>query len=476
MLKKILVLLLTSFIGLSAFATDGHNFKIKINNYEEQELFLAYHLGDKQYILDTASVGKDGFFTFLGDEPLDCGLYLVVMKPDNNFFQLLINDSEQHFTLTTDKDDLVGKAKIKHSLDNEIFFEYLDFLNKKGPQAQSISEGMAKESDEEKKKVFEKSLEKLNEEVKFYQEKIMKEHPETLTALIIRSTIQPEIPSFEGTDDEQRTKRWRYMQKHFFDNIDLTNPCILRMPFLFQKIDDYINKLQVQHPDTLAKAIEYVLDQMEPAPETFKYYVIHFLNHYAQSKIVGMDAVYVELADKYYATGKTPWVDEEQLEKILDNVKKLKPILIGKIAPDLRLEKRGGGQIRLHEVKSEYTVLYFWRYDCGHCKKSSPYMKKFYENFKDKGVEIVAICTKQKDELPKCWEYVEEKGIADWLHTYDPYYWAMKLYNIKSTPQIFVLDKNKEIITKRIGAEQLEEVMDKIIEMKKKQEMQEMKE
>ena len=54
------------------------------------------------------------------------------------------------------------------------------------------------------------------------------------------------------------------------------------------------------------------------------------------------------------------------------------------------------------------------------------------------------------------------------MHTVDPYHQSRfsKLYDIRSTPQIYVLDDKKEIISKRIGAEQLEELMEKIIEQK----------
>ena len=98
-------------------------------------------------------------------------------------------------------------------------------------------------------------------------------------------------------------------------------------------------------------------------------------------------------------------------------------------------------------------------------------MKEFYEKFKDKGVKIVAICTKFMDEIPDCWKYIDDNGIQDWLHTIDQYHQSkfMKIYDINTTPQIYILDRNKEIISKKIGAEQLEEVMDRIIEMKQKQ-------
>jgi len=245
---------------------------------------------------------------------------------------------------------------------------------------------------------------------------------------------------------------------------------LVHAPFFFQRVEQYINKLTVQHPDSLIKAIDVVLLKVQPAEETFKFYLVHFLNKFAKSKIVGMDAVYVHLVDKYYNKGLAPWTDEEQLEKIVKNATTLKPILIGKTAPDVKMEKRDASPINLHDVKSEFTVLFFWDPDCGHCKKSMPKMLEAYDKFKDRGVEVFAVCTRVTDKVPKCWQYIDEKENMDrWINVVDPYLQSRykQIYDIRTTPQIFILDENKEILSKRIGAEQLEEVLEQMIEIKK---------
>lgn len=55
------------------------------------------------------------------------------------------------------------------------------------------------------------------------------------------------------------------------------------------------------------------------------------------------------------------------------------------------------------------------------------------------------------------------------VNVYDPVLMSnfKIIYNIKSTPQFFILDKDKKILSKGIGAEQLDEVMGKIIEYDK---------
>ncbi len=468
-MRTVFSVLITCFFAFSLPAQQGHEIKVDIDGYDHDTLFLGYYMGDKQYLRDTTVAGPDGAFTFAGTDPLPGGMYLVVMQPDNNYFQLLVSEDDQQYAVQTKVNDPINNLRIEGSKDNQLFYDYLQFINAKRPQAEQLNQQLSStpESETAARNDLQAQLAELNEQVSEYQQRTIREHPGSLTAAIIKANLNIDLPEFEGSQEEVQMKNWRYMQRHFWDNIDLRDSRLLRTPFLFERADYFVHKLQVQHPDTIARAIDVVLEKMEPAEETFRFYLVHFLNEAARSNIVGMDAVYVHLADKYYKSGKASWAEEESLKKIVENAETLKPLLIGKIAPNIQLQKRDGSAVALHDVKADYTVLYFWRYDCGHCKESTPIMKEFYQKFKDKGVELFAVCVKFTDEVSGCWDYVDENGIGDWLHTVDPYNRSRfsKVYDIKSTPQLYILDSNKEIISKRIGAEQLEEVMTRILEM-----------
>jgi len=451
-----------------AQAPGGHRIEAQIDGYNESELYLAVYYGDKQYLQDTAYRNDAGTFVFEGEKPLEGGMYLLVLKPDNANFQLMITPGEQHFSLKTNKDRLFEDMTFTNAPDNTLFYAYLDFLAKQREASEALkANGVG--TDEA---ALQKQLEAIDEKVVAYQQALVQNNPGTLTAAVVQANIAVSMPEFSGTNEELEMQRWRYQQQHFFDNLNLADPRMLRTPFLFSRINTYVNQLQVRHPDTLAQAIDYVLSAVRPAEETFKFYLIQFLNEYARSNIVGMDAVYVHLVDNYYARGLAPWTDPDQLTKILDNADKLRPLLIGKKAPDIEMQKQDGSSISLYEVDAPFTILYFWRYDCGHCKESTPYMKEFYENFKDKGVELFAVCVKYTDEIGGCWDYVNEQGIGDWLHTVDPYNRSRygTLYDIRSTPMLYILDQNKEIVSKRIGAEQLGEVMEQIMQYHKPKE------
>lgn len=442
----------------SLHAQQPYDIRIKIDGYASDTLLIAFSLTDKQYIADTVYRGEDDFFTFQGDS-LASGIYLGVMQPENTFFQFLVTDEERSFTMLTERDMQIGKTTFTDAPDNTLLYSYFDYLNAQSAKAQEYqAEGEAGKA----------KMEQLNEEVVNYQKQLIADHPDYLTAAIIRVNLPNNPPTFEGTEEDVQLKQWRWMQAHYFDNVDLSDERLLRTPtaILYDRIDYFVHKLHVQHPDTISQAIDKVLEKMPQGGENFRVYLIHFLNDAARSKLVGMDAVYVHLVDNYYAKGLAPWSDEEQLEKIVDNADKLRPILIGKTAPNFTAQRKDGSRVSLHEVDSPFTILYFWRYDCGHCKESTPIMKEFYETYKEKGVEIFALCTKTGDKVPPCWEYIDEKEIGNWLHTTDPYLRSgyHTLYDVQTTPQIFILDADKKIISKRIGAEQLSEVMDRILE------------
>lgn len=476
MIKKTLLFTFSLFLSLFVFAQDGYHIKIKVNGLDQDSVYFGYQYGDKQYVRDTIQKSKEGWFHAKGEEPLQGGVYMVVLPPDNKYFEILVDENNQEFAVETDYEDLTTSMKIKGSKDNKIFYEYLNFLASMRPQAESL-QGKIQEAgdDEDAKKTYSEQLEDLNQSVQKLQKKIVSENPESLVAAIIKATFSIDYPAFEGDERTQQMEKWLYTKEHFFDNINLKDDRLARTNLLFQRIDYYINKLEVQHPDSLSKAIDFILGKMNPEGENFKFFLVHFLNTYAKSKIVGMDAVYVHIVNKYYKTDMAYWTPDSTMQKITENADALEPILIGKKAPNVLMQKKDGSKINLHDVESPFTVVYIWDPECGHCKKAAPKVVEFYEKFKDKGVTIFSICGKFTDEVQSCWDTIEEKGFENFMNVVDPYHRSKYkvLYNIKSTPQIFILDKDKEIIMKRIGAEQLSEVMDQIILQEQKEMNQE---
>ncbi|MBK9221562.1 MAG: redoxin domain-containing protein [Saprospiraceae bacterium] len=448
----------------------GQSYKIKVNiqGYTNDTLLLGYHFGDKQYIRDTAFRNNNSF-VFTKDTLLDPGMYLIVTMPSHDFFQILIEKDKQNFSIETSNDNLSGALKFKGSKLNEDFIKYIDFITERRTKADSLTKISKNLADSSQSKSIEEVLLKLDKEVKNKQQEIILTQPLSLLSLIIKWSLEVEIPDFSKEPaDKKDLIIFNYYKDHYFDFSDFKDDRAVRLPLFSQKVDRYIQRLTMQHPDSINVALDYILSKCIVGSENYKYLLSSYLNQYANSKFVGMDGVYVHLVEQYYANNKASWMDPENLAKMVSDAKSLKPLLIDKIAPDILVYKKDSSQIRLHELKSPYLVLMFWAPDCGHCKKSMPLIVDFYNKFKTRGVEILAVCTKTGVDEKTCWESMESMHMNGWINASDPSHASRfkLIYDLKTTPQIYILDKNKKILTKKIGAEQLSEIMDKLLNIK----------
>ncbi|MBI3234364.1 MAG: TlpA family protein disulfide reductase, partial [Bacteroidetes bacterium] len=117
------------------------------------------------------------------------------------------------------------------------------------------------------------------------------------------------------------------------------------------------------------------------------------------------------------------------------------------------------GTVNLYDVKAPYTVLMFWDPDCSHCKAEMPKIEELYKKYKDSGLVVYAVCVEQ--EYDKWINFIREKNL-NWINVIDIYNISefRKSYDISSTPVIFLLDKDKKIIAKKLNGQSLEQLLE----------------
>ena len=469
-LKYILVILLSTLFITNVFS-QSYKIDIKINDFKNTDIYLGYYYGDKTYVKDTIKLDANGKGLFTGDSLLNQGVYIVVL-PTKNYFEILVN-KDQEFSLETSSDNLIKNLKIKGSVENSAFNKFQQYMVDKNAES-SIIQNRLKELDENSDsiQILKDQLSDLTSEVKDFWNKTVTENEGNLLSIILKATKNPEIPEIEVPEDVENkdSVKWfhsyNYNRQHYFDNIDFNDERLLRTPFFQTKLETFFTKVLIQNPDTLIHYIDIIATQAESNDEMFQFVVRYFLNTFLKSNIMGMDKVFVHVAETYYLTDKVDWIDEETLEKLKDQVAKLRFNLIGNIAQDLKMERFNGEYIRLHELNSKYTLVYFWEPNCGHCKKVTPKVYELYQKFTRDEFEVIAIYTQtDKEEWA---EYINEHSYENWINAWDPYNLTnfRFFYNVYSTPTMYLLDKDKKIIAKRIGHETLKNILE--IELGKK--------
>ncbi|MBN4051579.1 DUF5106 domain-containing protein [bacterium AH-315-M05] len=441
-------------------AAGGYKIKIKVNGIKDTVCYLAGYYGPKQYYKDTARVDANGVFVFEGKDELPGGIYSAIL-PGNTYFEFIVN--EQDFYLETDTSNYIQNMKVKGSLENTLFYDHFQVVAALQKESGELREMLKNIKDnKDSTDLINKKLRSINKEVGDYKLKIIRENPQTLLAKIFKSMEDPKIP--EPPKDENGNIidslfQYHYLKEHYFDNVDFSDERLLRTPVYHSRLMKYMQKMTPQIPDSINSSADHVIEKAKANKDMFRYTLHKIINTYETSKIMGMDAVFVHLAEKYYMTNQAYWVDSVQLYKISERVRKLKPILIGKQAPPIyHIKDRSGKLIPLYSVDAKYLILIFWDPDCGHCKKDMPKIKDVYEKYKEKGVKAYAVCTEVERDK---WIAFVDKYQLTWINVADfdfrsPF---RELYDISSTPKIFLLDKDKKIIAKQIGSEQLDEIL-----------------
>lgn len=467
MKKFILPFLLVLFLIPPKVYSQGHEINITVVGAADSTLFFAYNYGDKKFVRDTLVADQNGTIVVKGDENLPGGVYLVVL-PDFKYFEFLVSD-DQKFSIQTDYNKLLESLEFTGSKENSAFLEYQQFTMKINQSNQVLREEQKINlTNLDSLFIIQDQLDQNTLLVETYLADLIAKYEGTFLGDLLNAMApidDPEIvvpDDVENPDSVRMIRSYGYFRDHYFDRVNFANSDLIRTPILMNKLNQYFNRMLVQTPDSIIPQVEMVVKKAKVNSDMYQYVLVYTLNNYLESKIMGLDEVFVLIADKYYLSGEAPWVDSTYMARLNDRVMKVRPNLIGRKAQDLKMETLSGEWISLHQVDRKFIVVYFWEPNCGFCKEATPKLYEIYQKYQNKGMEVLAVYTQQDKEE---WEnYINETGY-DWINAWDPdqqtyfrYY-----YDVYTTPTLYVLDRNKTIVAKRIDMESLEQMMDQLL-------------
>lgn len=426
-----------------------------IDGLKDGKVYLGGYYGDKTLIQDSAEV-LHGSFRFESDSLFPQGMYLLVFPPTMEYVDLFL-DEDQQFQLQTDIRDLTDQMEVMGSEVNQIFYEDLRFLQKQQAALSAWQQQLDSVQTEQEALQLQQKSSEAQAAILAHRAEIIEKHPDLLYSTFLRAIRGPQIPDPPQGEDEYWAYYW--FRTHYFDEMDLSNPALIRTPVIHSRLTQYLDQYTVQDSDSLIHAVETIISLAGPNEETFQYYLSTLFNKYLDSELLHAEPVMIHLAQRYYLTGQAPWADAEYLEELERYIRPMAGTLVGDKGKNFTIDNLDDQPVTLYDIDADWIVIYFWSYDCGTCKTTTPRLVEMIPSYLEDRVELVSVCTNGDRELWK--EKVAEYGLPG-IALADPSRTSGfdLAYHVDHTPMVYVLDREFIIRYKQLSIEDLGAVLD----------------
>ena len=241
----------------------------------------------------------------------------------------------------------------------------------------------------------------------------------------------------------------------FWNGIESFDGPTKENPILAAQLDFYFDKLVAPLPDSITLEISRLVERTESNPDLRDFILWKLLEKYQHPEYMSQDQVFVWLYDNYFSQLEINDVNANNLALIRDKAETFRRLALFNHAPNFTIND----SVDLQSVESEFTVLFFYDHDCDVCHQETRDLDSVCTMHPE--ITVLAI-----DMNPECSSdssggfAIRPKGNGDLkspIHTQqitNPSE-LIGLYDIETTPLIYVLDRNKRIIAKKIRAKQI---------------------
>lgn len=510
MKKFTLGFLLLFIFSFSSNAQTGYDIKLNLKGCSDTSMYLVKYYWTAQYIVDSCKKVKNGKIHFKGKTDLDKGVYALVGQNKSSFyFQIFVNEG-QKFTISGDLADIVNTLKAEGSKENEIAFSYMKFMTNKSREFAKIVDDSKGRKDSlafltEKQKIF------SDETTKFENDFNAKNKGSFISDFLnlTKEKYPTDIPKAKNGRPDS-VYQYYYYKSHYFDGMNFNDNRLIHTPFFADRAKKYFETVIVQHPDTLIQEVDKFFARCNEGTLIYNAMLGYLTHSFENNKTMSFDnkgntitfeKAFVHICDKYIISGKAKDVySEETVVKIKEKMDILRNLLPGAKVPDISMfDTISGKAVRkmgfdtaktsisisnlynknieklipmytsLYQVKAKYTVLVFWAEDCGHCQTEMPKLNENLKELKGK-VDYKVFAVQTKAELFEKWcKFIIDKKL-DFINVYEaiPFNNLREKFDIFATPVIYILDSDKRIKAKKLGAEQVVEIIKIMEEVDKK--------
>jgi len=448
--------------------TNAQTYRVTLqSNYTSGIAYLTHYLGSSLNVDDSALVNSKGVAVFQGNKKLPSGIYAVVFPGKKLTADFLIGE-EQVLNIDADSNNIL-KMSVTGSKEHDLFFEYQQYVASKGKLLNEERQAYINAKTAADSTLHEQNYSRYNNELNVYRASIIQDKPTSMMAIILNAMRESPLPTKAPVTKQDSIDNYQFYKSHYWDGISFMDDCVVRTPFYKTKLERYYRDVMPQAPDSIIKDVDYKLLLARSSPEMYKYLLNWLTDEYINPKYMGQDAIFVHLFNKYHSKGVSSWLNEKQMDAITKRAYMLMSNLVGEPAANLELLDTANKVAPLYNIKADYTIVAFWDPNCGHCKEEIPRLDSFYRAiWKQKKIKIYAVMTEYDTEAWKA--FINKHQLADWTNVHHTLKMVKEdadaqrpsfkqLYDITQTPTLYLLDKEKRILAKKLTLEQMNDFL-----------------
>lgn len=466
---KYLATAFSLLVGTSLFAQNGYEIKVTLKPFKNQYIYLGHYYGKQLPIVDSVKLDANSTGVFRGPKKLGGGIYLVGYPDRSNKFELLVG-SEQKFSVVADT-AAIDRISFTGSAENTAFKAYQQFMLQNGRKLDELYKKRTGSSTTDSLRIT-AQIDTLSKKIAEYRLAVINKAPNSLLSALLRGMKEPTVPVNKEAERKDSLYAYHYFKGHYWDGINLWDDRLTRTPFFENRVDKYFDQLVFPSADSVIKEIDWMMGFASVSEEMQKFLLLKFVNRYLNQKYMWEDAVFVHLFEKYFAQKNYDWLNDKGRKIITDRAYSLMANIMGSPAAEIELPDSTGVKRNLYGVEAPYTVVVIYDPTCGHCKETLPHIDSLYnQKWKAWGVKVFAMAKETDGQKSDWYDFIHHTGMKDWVNVYysreaekariaanTPSY--SQLYDVQSFPTLYLLDKDKRIIAKKVTDKQLDEILE----------------
>jgi thiol-disulfide isomerase/thioredoxin len=428
-----------------------HSIKGKFLPADEYKMALLYRIEPTHYSYVTnAPIASNGNFELKLDSTVAKGIFRITYAvPQEEYNFDVIYDGTEDVELNFNAETGV---KFLSSRENKLLESY---TNSMMMITNSIG-NYYKEKAKVKSKTKRKAKDTLDLAAIFkIQQETQKEYEKAAKGTIVSHFIKANMPYTPKSAVDLKTYISE-VKAHFFDHIDFNNTTLQSSKFLSERMSNYVFGISSNNADdiqTYKQNIDVFYKAMAKAtPEVKKTLLTDLWEQMVDLKI---DVVANYIAEAYLMELCVNANDQKLLQALLSYQR----VAIGALAPDFSIqtsEKAKKESQKLSTLQgSKHYVIVFWSSACSHCLKEIPQLHTFSKTLNEKQLKVIAVGL---EDEPYAWKNLTY-DFSNFIHVYGKGKWDNEIgnaYDVSATPTYFILNSDKEIVSKPDGLEDLE--------------------